>query len=191
MTGFYGVIFLPLLVLIDRLTLRIAKWALIRKEFSNFSLNDILLNWKAWMGCRPSKVRRVVLWSPPSPGVFKFNVDGATRGKQGLAGIGGVLRNSKGEVLFMFSKRVGVCDSNEAEVLASLEALRCFSRCFQGDLIVESDSSNAIAWVSNRKHFPWKFQFLFNEIRAFTTTINVVFRHQLRTTNCMADALAK
>ena len=27
--------------------------------------------------------------------------------------------------------------------------------------MVESDSSNAIAWVSNRKPFPWRFQFLF------------------------------
>ena len=66
----------------------------------------------------------------PSPGVFKFNVDGAVRGKLGMAEIGGVLRNSRGEVLFMFSKHVGVCDSIEAEVLAILEALRCFSRCF-------------------------------------------------------------
>ena len=54
----------------------------------------------------------------------------------------------------MLSKYVGVCDFNEAEVLAILEALRCFSRSFQGDLMMESDSSNTIAWVSNRKPFP-------------------------------------
>eukprot|EP00268_Persea_americana_P068028 TRINITY_DN9427_c0_g2_i3.p1 TRINITY_DN9427_c0_g2~~TRINITY_DN9427_c0_g2_i3.p1 ORF type:complete len:109 (+),score=10.84 TRINITY_DN9427_c0_g2_i3:826-1152(+) len=68
--------------------------------------------------------------------------------KPGL-GIGGVLRNSRGEVLFMFSKFVGVCDSNEALVLAILEALRYFSRFFNGVLVVESDSSNAVASVSN------------------------------------------
>ena len=79
--------FSSLLVLINRISMRIAKWALIRKECSNFSLNDFLLNWEVCMGCRPSEVRRVVLWSPPSHGVFKFNVDGATRGKPGLAGI--------------------------------------------------------------------------------------------------------
>ena len=53
----------------------------------------------------------------------------------------------------------GCCESNEAEVLAILEALRCFSRLFHGELIVESDYSNAIAWVSNRKANPWKFNF--------------------------------
>ena len=81
----------------------------------------------------------------PSPiGVPKFNIDGAAIGKPGPASIGGVLCNSKGDVLFMFSKQMGVCDSNEAEMLAILEALQCFSRLFHGDLIVESDSSNDI-----------------------------------------------
>ena len=57
----------------------------------------------------------------------------------------------------MFSKHVGVRDSNEAEVLEILKALRLFSTNFGDALIVESDSSNAIFWVSNGKVFPWKF----------------------------------
>ena len=76
-----------LLVLINRISMRIAKWALIRKKCCNFSLNDILLNWEVCMGCRPNKVRRVVPWSPPSPGVLKFNADRAARDNPGLAGI--------------------------------------------------------------------------------------------------------
>ena len=40
--------------------------------------------------------------------MLKFNVDGASRRKTGLAGIGGVLRNYKGEVLFMFSKNMAI-----------------------------------------------------------------------------------
>lgn len=56
--------------------------------------------------------------------VLKFNVDGASRGKPGPMGIKCVLHNSKGEVLLMFSKHVGICDSNLVEVLAILEALR-------------------------------------------------------------------
>ena len=78
-------------------------------------------------------------------GVLKFNVDGASRGKPGLAGIGGVFRNSRGEILLIFSKHVSVCDSNEAEVLAILEDLRLFSRGYGGPLVMESDSFNVIA----------------------------------------------
>ena len=107
-------------------------------------------------------MKRSILWSPPPFGVLKFNVDGAARGKPRLAGIEGKLCNNKGEVLFMFSKHVGVCDSNEIEVFAILEALRCLARNFLGHLIVESDSSNAMDWVSNWKPKPWKFQFHFN-----------------------------
>ena len=50
----------------------------------------------------------------------------------------------------MFSKYVGICDYNEVEVLAILEALRCFVRYFNGNPIVDSDSSSAVAWVSNQ-----------------------------------------
>eukprot|EP00268_Persea_americana_P068026 TRINITY_DN9427_c0_g1_i1.p1 TRINITY_DN9427_c0_g1~~TRINITY_DN9427_c0_g1_i1.p1 ORF type:complete len:120 (+),score=19.95 TRINITY_DN9427_c0_g1_i1:825-1184(+) len=117
------------------------------------------------MGCRPSKMRKSVMLVPPSLGVLKFNVDGAARGKPRPAGIGGVLRNSKGEVLFTFSKPIGIRDSKEAEVLAILKALCYFSRFFHGNLIVESDSSNVVAWVSNRKTNPWKLQFIFDKIQ--------------------------
>ena len=100
----------PLVKLIEGVTLRIAKWAMVRKEFSTFSINNIFVNWEACMVCGLPKVRRSTLCSPPPLSVLKFNVDGATRGKPGPTGIGGVLHNNKGGVLFMFSKHVGVCD---------------------------------------------------------------------------------
>lgn len=37
----------------------------------------------------------------------------------------------------MFSKKVGIMESNEVEVLAILEALRLFSSSFGGKLMVE------------------------------------------------------
>lgn len=91
----------------------------------------------------------------------------------------------------MFSKRVGVCDSNDAEVLAILEALKLFSGNYGGALILASDSSNAITWVSNRKAIPWKFQFYFNDTRELSASINVSFHHEVRSANSLADRLAK
>ena len=79
----------------------------------------------------PKKGGQVSSLVLPHPlGILKFNVDGTTRGKRGLVGIWGILHNSNDDVLFMFSKHVGICDSNEAEVLAILEALRHFMRYF-------------------------------------------------------------
>lgn len=51
-------------------------------------------------------------------------------------------------LLCMFSKGVGAKDSNKAEVLAILEALRIFARSFHESLIIERDSSNAVTWVN-------------------------------------------
>ena len=48
------------------------------------------------MGCGSFKERRTIPWHPPPLGVFKFNVDGASRGKPGLVGIRGVFHNCKG-----------------------------------------------------------------------------------------------
>ena len=45
----------------------------------------------------------------------------------------------------MFSKHVGVCVSNEAEVLAILGGLIFFSREYGGPLVMECDSFNPIA----------------------------------------------
>lgn len=94
--------------LISSIGMRIAKWALVRKEFSNFSLNAILIDWEACMECGPFKLRRFVVWSPLSLGVLKFNVDGAAQRKTGPACIRVVLRNYKGEVLFMFFKNMAI-----------------------------------------------------------------------------------
>ena len=71
-------------------------------------------------------------------------MDGAARGQPGLVGVGGVLRNHKGKVLFIFSKHVGIKVSKEVEVLAILEALRIYSSHSYQNILVERESSNAI-----------------------------------------------
>lgn len=59
-------------------------------------MNDIHFNWEDCIGSGSFKKRRVVSWSPP-PGVLKFNVDGAARGKSGPARIGRGPCNDRGE----------------------------------------------------------------------------------------------
>lgn len=71
----------------ELITLRIARWVLVRKEFSNSCLNDILINWESWMRCGLIKVRRTIHRSPLLIGVFKFNFDGVAKGKLGLVEI--------------------------------------------------------------------------------------------------------
>ncbi|GJT03943.1 reverse transcriptase [Tanacetum coccineum] len=55
-------------------------------------------------------------WCAPTHGALKFNVDGSAMGKPSVAGIGGLLRNTDGVVLAIFSMSLGILDSNVAEV---------------------------------------------------------------------------
>lgn len=62
--------------------LRVAKWALTRKEVKDLKLDDVLSNWEACMSCGKRKGRRFIGFPPPK-GSFKFNVDETTKGKPG------------------------------------------------------------------------------------------------------------
>lgn len=136
-----------------------------------FRFDSIFLNWEVSMGCGLAKKMLRLQWYFPSFGSLKFNVDGASRGKPRSAAIGSIFRNCKGEILFVSLKYVGIKDSNEAEVLAILEALRIFSRSFRGLSIVESDSSNVISWVKDLlDKGPWRFHFYFKEIKSLASS---------------------
>lgn len=89
--------------------------------------------------------------------------------------VGTTQGRAKGEVVLMFSKKVGVKESNENEVMAILEALQLFSHSFQTLLIVENDSANAVKWASNIISRPWRFQFLFNKIKELSSHLDASF----------------
>lgn len=60
---------------------------------------------KKWSNVK--KTGPLVRWSPPREQILKWNVDGSTVGKPGVAGIGGVLRDHQGIILGVFSIPVG------------------------------------------------------------------------------------
>lgn len=158
---------------------------MIRTEFVNLTLDNILHNWDACLRCCPFKEKEKEFWL--SHGMLKFNIDGAPRGKLGLTGIGGVFRDSNRQVLIMFSKHIGVENSNEAEVLAYLEAFKDSLSLSHALLTVESDSSNVKSSISCPVEGPWKFQFHLNgikildsspfKIKKLASSFQVVFRH--------------
>ncbi|EOY02251.1 Uncharacterized protein TCM_016783 [Theobroma cacao] len=92
---------------------------------------------------------------------MKFNVDGAAQGCPGKAGIGGVMRNNKGQIKVPFSKSIGIGDSNIAEVRAIREAFLIFSAskwAMSHSLVIESNSQNAVKWINAPGEAPWRFK---------------------------------
>ena len=65
---------------------KITEWVLIINEFSNFCLNNILVNGKSCKGCGSIKVKEFIVWCQLPFDVFKFNVNGVARGKPGPTG---------------------------------------------------------------------------------------------------------
>ncbi|WRX28906.1 Ribonuclease H domain - like 10 [Theobroma cacao] len=90
-------------------------------------------------------------WSPPPTGEFKFNVNSSAKGKLGLAGCGGVLQDSDGNVVGLFFYPIGLHDSNFAELMAILKALKLFAATpyTSSPLIIEFDSRVALSWVNS------------------------------------------
>ncbi|KAL4323498.1 hypothetical protein GQ457_11G030680 [Hibiscus cannabinus] len=141
-----------------------------------------------WTGSRGLQVS-------PIEGVLKFNVDGAARGKPGLAVCGGVLRNWESLILALFFGPIGVADSNEAELQAIGHALALLAEIdLQGIhlVVIESDSRVAVSWVLQRERRPWQFWHWFSIIDEVCEILpNICFHTIYREANSVAAVLAK
>ena len=97
------------------------------------------------------KINRVGKWSAPPQGILKINTDGSSKGNPGPAGIGGVGRDSKGDIQFVFSIYKGLQTNNLMEAIAILYVVK--NACDLGwrRLICESDSQVVIRLL-NQQH---------------------------------------
>ncbi|EOX92775.1 Uncharacterized protein TCM_001655 [Theobroma cacao] len=115
-------------------------------------------------------------------------------GMPGEAGMGGVLRTDKGSMLLIFSKSVGVTDSNAAELMALLEGFQIIAALIgqEQNISFESDSYNAATWVLNSQQVPWRLRSLVMKIERLKSKIGSwIVRKVPRSANTVADNLAK
>lgn len=103
-----------------------------------------------------AKISRSGEFQPPTGDSLKFNVDGMSKGNPCETVNGGVLRNGENKVMGCFSKFVGWQCAFESEVLVMLNALQFCKEFSFRQVIIESDSSLAVAWVNNHKNSSWK-----------------------------------
>ncbi|KAK3189441.1 hypothetical protein Dsin_029002 [Dipteronia sinensis] len=108
----------------DTMKFRIAWWFKHYRKGSTETMMTILLNLRECC-VKHNKAKKCSLerWMPPTLDVLKFNVDWSAKGSPGPAGMGGVLRNSRGCALCLFSDHLGTLDSNSVEVSAIHKAV--------------------------------------------------------------------
>lgn len=60
------------------------------------------------------------------------------------------------------------------------------------EIVVESDSKNAVTWVNGKDKFPWNLRFFYNKMLNIIPKLRSVrFSHKNREVNEIADARAK
>ncbi|KAJ9168511.1 hypothetical protein P3X46_020024 [Hevea brasiliensis] len=177
---------------------RLATWMKALNPAFPYNGSDSILSpaaIKAWTN--PIKTCLPIPWSAPTFGSLKWNVDGSSLGKPGKCAIGGVLRDSSGIFLYIFSCPAGEEDSNAVElmVIKKVLELSCTHRSLFNSvlsILVDSDLQNAISWVKNPDSAPWSLSSIVNAIVGYIDTLpRNVFSHSSRESNFVADTLAK
>lgn len=131
-------------------------------------------------------------WKPPPRGWVKCNVDGSWSQNRNHCGIGWVLRNEIGNVLWSGARKLHMLGSVlETEVEALRWSIQMVTSLNYEHIIFETDSKQVIDIVSNVNEWP-NFRALSQDIQFMlrhTSPYHVVF--QPRDCNGVADRMAK
>lgn len=166
-----------------------------------YSSDDIIRNpWcLQWSKPRPSiscpGIHHSITWCPPQHQEIKWNVDASYEPRCNLSAIGGVLRSEGGAFMCLFSCPIPPMEINSAEVYAIYRAIKITSASSMAknhQIIIESDSQNAVSWCNDLNGGPWNLNSMLNYIRSSSHLgLKVSITHKGRASNIVADALAK
>ena len=133
--------------------------------------------------------------APPPCDTIMWNVDASFKPHLNHAAVGGVLRNSLGNFICLFSSPIPLLEINSAEVFAIFRATQISinsERIKNNSITIVSDSCNAVQWCNLDKGGPWNLNFMLNYIRnARKQWLSLSIVHKGRETNGVAHSLAK
>uniref|UniRef100_A0A5B7BC05 Reverse transcriptase zinc-binding domain-containing protein n=1 Tax=Davidia involucrata TaxID=16924 RepID=A0A5B7BC05_DAVIN len=90
------------------------------------------------------------IWLPPAEGFVKLNIDGILVPGEEVGGIGGVMRDYKGEVLGGFARCLSHCSSVLfVEAMAFLYGVVFVKESGISDLVVEGDNLAVVSAIAN------------------------------------------
>lgn len=100
---------------------KICSWVLMKKEFQDCSLNDIVWDWVSCLSGLHSSKRPVAMdWIPRSSDKVKLNFDGASFGNQGTAGYEYVLRDSSDQIMWLKRGPIDIQSATFMELIGLL-----------------------------------------------------------------------
>eukprot|EP00253_Pinus_taeda_P023386 PITA_23386 len=138
-------------------------------------------------------------WSPPAIASFKLNFDGAAKGNPGPTGYGGVIRNDRGVVQYIFYGSIGKDTNNVAELEGLWKGICIVDQHSFYPLEVEGDSlilinaatriqaGTSAAKIASSWRLLSRLETLEERLRRPNC---IIFKHVRRTANQVADRLA-
>ncbi|CAL1382868.1 unnamed protein product [Linum trigynum] len=91
----------------------------------------------------PQRTLSQIGWKPPPPGWLKLNVDGASNNPKGIAGEGGLLRDTSSSWVGGFVVSLGTCSAAMSELWALYHGVNLAWKLGCRTHIVENDSQVA------------------------------------------------
>lgn len=125
---------------INNITIRSSLSKIIDQSVEYVLLTNMESNWD-------KKVILTISWTKPCRGWYKLNIDGAYNKEKGIEGIGGVIRNEKGDWLIGFASKISVKNPVQAELMALYEGLCIANNRKLYPLEIETDATQVITFI--------------------------------------------
>ncbi|KAL0300276.1 UNVERIFIED_CONTAM: hypothetical protein Sangu_3130100, partial [Sesamum angustifolium] len=91
----------------------------------------------------------IVHWRKPQEGWYKLKTDGASKGNPDISGVGGILRDHLGRVIFAFQEHLRTNTNTQAELRAIHRGLQIFRDKGFRKIWIETDAKEIIMLISS------------------------------------------
>ena len=133
-----------------------------------------------------------IRWSPPAEGEIKVNFDGAQFSDMGKAGLGVVIRNSRGQALASLSEQTSLPFSPDiTEALAAARAISFARGLSFTSFTLEGDSMNIIKSLKSEEASLSAFGHILSSAKSMMADGNIRFSHVGRMGNMVAHNLTQ
>ncbi|KAL0374010.1 UNVERIFIED_CONTAM: hypothetical protein Sradi_3316700 [Sesamum radiatum] len=108
----------------------------------------------------------IVHWRKPrGGGGNKLNADGASKGNPCFSGVGGILKDQSGRVIFAFQEPLGNTTNTQAELPASHKGLQIYFDKGLHNIWIKTDAMIIIKLISTPRQGAWNLQSTLQSIR--------------------------
>ncbi|XP_075103462.1 uncharacterized protein LOC142178041 [Nicotiana tabacum] len=133
----------------------------------------------------------IVCWEMPKPSTLKLNTDRSYTSSINNAGLEGILRDCKGNMIMAFSQPANCSNNIIAEAQATKLGIEWCVQNGYNDFTLELDSLEVIQMIIDKQANNYKLLHIIMDISQILSQANVIVSHYFREANNVSNYLAK